>query len=59
MNALYFVTGFIYNVLEMLIVLIPMSIDVGSVCIRYKRFRWEFESMELADLLEEEAMRDD
>lgn len=54
MIVLKFLSGFIYNLVSMLISLIPMSISMGSVCVKHNKFFWQMDELILLEELEKD-----
>lgn len=54
MPFLYFITGFLFNAVEMCFYGLQMSIDVGSLCMKQKKFRWSIPDDEFLELLDAE-----
>jgi hypothetical protein len=52
MFILYWFTGFLYNVGEMLLHAIPMSITYGNICANRDDFPWNIDIEEILDGLE-------
>lgn len=49
---LQFLSGFFYNVVSMIITLIPMSYLMGMICVEKKKFFWEVDELELLEELD-------
>jgi hypothetical protein len=55
MTPVYFLVGFIYNIGMLLICIVPMSIDCGRMCMKKRRFPWQFDPREFVDELQIES----
>lgn len=47
-----FLTGFFWNIISMLISILPMSYDVGMICMTKKKYIWEIDELELLEQLD-------
>ena len=47
-----FLAGFIFNIFWILYNLIPMSIDLGRVCMKENKYPWQMSDDDLVDKLE-------
>ena len=52
MEFLMFLTGFFWNIISMLISILPMSYDVGMICMTKKKYIWEIDELELLEQLD-------
>lgn len=54
MSVVYFLSGVIFHTVMVLVFLIPIAIDVGSVCIKKGKLAWDIDPDELEDALDQE-----
>lgn len=52
MTFLMFLSGFIWNIISMFITILPMSYDMGMICMVKKKFFWQIDELELLEQLD-------